>query len=610
MNHLRKKRRSAREIKQELRAIYSGRDGKLPDLTRLSQKKRSPMTAFLLKAIGVLFILSILAWGGFFLFTRGLFDNEETLAVTIETPDTIRTGEETALTIRYENTGDVPVAELGLKLNLPNSFHPTTFLPEPIKELEWNIGSLTARSDGAITVNGIFLSEIPSIQRVQALFTYKPANFSSDFQVIESKSVEIKESTIKLTMTGPEKALAGDPVEYTLNIEHTGKDPVFNLRAMPIFPTNFVIESAKPSLSAEEPFWEIASLEPGKLQDITVKGSFTSTASGELPMMARVGFMSEENFFKQAEAEVKTDVLGGAVSFHLIFDGSDKDQTVQTGKVLRGSIDFKNPGTESVEGVGFTLTLSANKKLPIDWDKADLSDGKRTGNVIRWSKGERTELSKLNPGAEGIIDFTLPLVGTIGSDQSDVFTAALSMDVARVGSITSTRTIEATPIRISVNSNVSLSAEARYFGEDGAPLGSGDLPPRVGKTTSYRIMWDLTNSLHDLGNVEVSTILPQDVVWKDVSAKDIGVLSYNPTTRQVRWQTSKLPSDIKNAQAWFDVSITPKKADVGKFMKLTNQTALEATDLVTKAEVNSTLPVITTELPNDELASGKGVVSE
>jgi hypothetical protein len=610
MNHFKKKRRSAREIKQELRAIYAGRDGKLPDLTRLSQKKRSPMTAFLMKTIGILFLLSILAWSGFFLFTRGLFDNDETFAVTIETSDTIRVGEETALTIRYENTGDVPISALELKLNLPNSFHPISFLPEPEKELEWNIGSLTSRSDGAITINGIFLSEVPSIQRIQALFTYKPANFSSDFQVIESKSIEMKESTIKLTMTGPEKALAGDPVEYTLNIAHTGKKPVFNLRALLNLPANFVIASASPALNVEGPFWEIASLEPGKLMEIIVEGSFTSTAFGEIPMMARVGFMDEENFFEQAKAEMKTDVLGGAVSFHLIFDGSDKDQTVPTGKTLRGSIDFKNPGTEPAEGIGFTLTFSADKKLPIDWDKADLSDGKRTGNVIRWSKTERPELSKLDPGAEGIIDFTLPLVGTIGSGESDALTAALSMDVARVGSITNTRTIDATPIRLFINSNIALSAQARYFAEDGTPFGSGNLPPRVESTTSYRILWDISNSLHALGSVEVSTVLPQDVVWKDVTGKEIGTISYNPTTRQVRWQTSKLPSEIKNAEAWFDVSITPKKTDVGKFMKLTNQTALEAVDLVTKAEVNSTLPVLTTELSNDELASGKGVVEE
>lgn len=605
-----RRHRSSREMKQELRAIYSGRDGKLPDLTRLSQRKKSPMTSFLIKTIGILFVLSLLTWSGFFLFTRGVFDRGEGLTASIETAKEIRSGEETTFTVRYENTGDVPIAALELKLNVPNSFHIVSSLPEPTKELEWTIGSLTPRSDGSVSVKGIFLSEVPSSQRLQALFTYKPANFSSDFQVIESQTVEIKESTLQMTMNGPEKALAGDPIEYTINLQHTGKDPVFNLRVIPEFPTDFVIESADPALKTEEGFWEIPTLVPGKLTDITIKGAFTSTATGELPMIARVGFMDEETFSKQAEATVLTDVLGGAVGFHLIIDGSDKDQTVQAGKVLRGSIDFKNPGTQAVEGVGFTLAFSASNKLPIDWEKADLSDGVRSGNTIRWDKEKHKELTKLDPGSEDIIDFTIPLRAVIGADESDSFTAALSMDVVKVGSIASKRTIEATPIQISINSNISLSAQARYFAEDGTPLGSGSLPPKVGSTTSYRIIWDLSNSLHDLGSIEVATILPQDVSWKESSGKEIGTFSYNPTTRQVRWQISKLPKDIKNAQAWFDVAITPKKTDAGKFMKLINQTTLVSTDLTTKSQVNTTLPVITTELPTDDLATGKGVVGE
>lgn len=606
--HQRKPRRSAREIKQELRSIYTGNDGKLPDFTRLSRKKRSGMTSFLMKAIAVLSLLSVLAWGGFFLFTRGLFTGSETLRVKIETPEKIRSGEETSFTINYENAGDIPIAALSLKLNLPESFHLTGALPQPQAELEWTIGALTPKSDGTITIKGIFLSETPSIQRIQALFNYKPANFNSDFQEIESASVAINESTVGLSLTGPEKALVGDPVEYTLKIKHTGKDPVFNLRVYPVLPTDFTLEKTEPKLG-EVLFWEIASLEPGKVVEIKWIGAFTSTATGELPVGARVGFMDEETFYQQSQAEVLTDVLGGAVSFHLILDGSDKDQTVSPGKVIRGSIDFKNPGTQDVEDIRFTLSLSANGKVPVDWEKAELSDAERSLDMLRWDKETTQQLEVLKAGKEGIIDFALPLVNA-QAGFSDAFVVALAMNVEKVGTIISKRTIEATPIRISLASNVSLSAQARYFDEDGAPLGSGELPPKVGATTSYRILWNLTNSLHDLGNIEVSTTLPQDVVWKEMSSKDIGELSYNPVTRQVRWQMAKLPQDIKEAQAWFDVTITPKSTDAGKFMKLANQTALEATDLVTKTQTNSTLDVLTTELPGDEFAAGKGAVRQ
>jgi len=605
-----RKRRSSRDIKKELRAIYAGNDGRLPDFTRLSRRKSSATTQFLVKIIAILAVLSLVAWSGFFLLTKGLFDNEETLNVKIETQDNIRAGEETSFSIQYENTGRAPIASLNLKLNLPTSFHLLSSIPEATAETQWSIGSLTPGSDGAITVKGIFLSEVPSVQRIQALFTYKPANFNSDFQEIENKSVELKTSVVEMTMTGPEKALAGDEVTYKIKLKHNGKEPIFNLRVIPTLPNDFSISSSKPELKADQPYWEIASIEPGKLQEISLKGSFTSTASGTLPVTASVGFMDEEIFYEQAKTQVQTDVLGGAVSFHLIINGSDKDQTIEAGQSLRGSIDYKNPGTEPVEGIKFVLDLKSNGSLPIDWSKANLFDGKHDGSVVRWDKSTNKALGKIEPGKDGVIDFTLPLVELLSSGQSDQFTIALSLSVERIGSRASTHTIDATPIVVSINSNARLSSEARYFSEEGTPIGSGDLPPRVGKTTTYRVVWNLSNSLHELGNVEVSTILPQDVVWKENSAKDIGGMTFNSTTRQVRWQISKLPSEIKNASAWFDISITPKDQDTGKFMKLTNQVTLEAIDSITKTEMNSSLPALTTELPNDEFAKGKGIVGK
>ena len=411
-------------------------------------------------------------------------------------------------------------------------------------------------------------------------------------------------------MTGPEKGLVGDPVTYTINLEHTGTQPVFNVRVIPLLPADFTVQSSEPKLNTQLNAWEIPSLPPGKLTAITFKGAYTSTASGELPVGAKIGFMSEDEFLLQGQAEVKTNVLGGAVTFHLIVNGSDKDQVSQLGKVLRGSIDYKNPGTESVQGVAFNLVIDGTKKLPIDWDKADLSSGKRTGNTIRWSKESIPALEKLAPGSQGVIDFSLPLLSNLPAGAADTFPIKLSVDIAQVGSLATARTIESTPINISLNSNTSLSAQARYFAEDGTPLGSGELPPRVGKTTTYRILWDLSNSLHELGNVEIASTLPADVTWKEVSSKDTGILSYNPTTRQVRLQISKLPIEKKNIQAWFDVSITPKKSDVGKFVKLLNGTTLQATDLITKDQLNSTLPALTSELPTDTDAAGKGTVKE
>ncbi len=607
--HKKRKRRSSRELRKDLRSIYQRADGSVPDLTKLTHKKKSALTSFLIKAIAFLFVLTIIAWAGFFIFTNGLFNKQESLTVNIEGPSNVKAGEEVLYEIEYQNTGKVPIASLELSVNLPPGFNLYSTVPETTNKTEWTIGSLTPKSDGVVSVKGVFLSEVVSSERIQALFTYKPANFSSTFQDIETKKVSIDESVIQTAITGPEKALAGDEVEYTINLEHAGKNPAYSIRLSPEIPADFTITEASPKFEEEKTYWNIAELNPSELKAFSIKGVYTSSANGEQKVASNVGFVKEEVFLKQNKEEVITDVLGGSVNFHLIVDGSSKDQSINVGKNLRGSIDFENSGVDTAHDIEFTLSLDGSgKTLPIDWDKASLTDGKKSSNKITWNKNTSDELDSLSPGTDGVIDFTLPILSSLSPEHADSFIVTLSTSVAKVGSIKSNRVIQATPIKLSINSDANAWAEVRYFSDEGVPVGTGPMPPKVGKTTTYRIFWNLSNSLHKIKNVSLSTNLPQDVTWLDKKQTDIGSIEYNPTTRRVKWSTSKLPTQIKQASTWFDVAINPAEHDVGTFMKLINQTSFLATDTKTKDQLTDTIPNLTTELPKDKFAKGKGVI--
>lgn len=604
-----KKRKSSREIKRELRSIYTGADGKIPDMSKLSRGD-SGLTRMLVKVIIFLLVISVLAWTGFFLFTQGLFQNDESLILTIDGPEDVLSGQEINYTIRYENSGTVPIASLTMKLNLPSSFHVYTTIPEATAgEEEWEIGSLTPGSDGAITLSGVFLSEVPSTQRLQALFTYKPANFSSEFQDIATHKVNINESVVALTLSGPEKALAGDEAEYIINIQNTGTDPVYNLRMLPTLPGDFSISDSEPKLEDGVTFWTINTLAPGELAAITIHGSFTSTASGEQTVTAAVGFVDEDLFLTQSSEDLVTDVLGGSLGFGLIVNGSNASQTAEAGKVLRLSIDYKNNSDQQIKNLGFELSLySGNGNVPIDWENADLDEGERSGNTIAFSGASYDSLKELGPSESGVIDVSLPVIKDLTETDADQFSIELKAILSEVAGISSIREIEVTPIVISLNSDTQVSSHARYYSTSGAAIGSGPLPPKVGETTTLRVYWNLSNGLHALDNIEFSTTLPQDVAWLDSTDTDIGTVSYNATTRQVSWKVSRLPTSVGSAGAWFDIAINPDDQDVGTFMKLTNSTSFSATDSQTKEKLTQTMDIITTELPLDDYATGQGVV--
>jgi len=75
----RKRRRPIKDIERELRVIYHGRDGRIPDLTKLEYQRKSLLTAILIR-MSILLLLVFVIGIGFLLITVFI---ESSLANTI-----------------------------------------------------------------------------------------------------------------------------------------------------------------------------------------------------------------------------------------------------------------------------------------------------------------------------------------------------------------------------------------------------------------------------------------------------------------------------------------------------------------------------------------------
>lgn len=608
---VKKQNKTLRDIRKELREIYSQDNGSLPDMSSLSRKKSSPFRRKIIKAICILFVISLASWSGFLLFSNGVFQKGESLSVKIDGPKEVKSGDKITYAIQYENKGDVPIATLEMTLSLPPGFQLDNSVPEATSKNSWTIGSLTPKSDGVIIINGRFLSEVPSAERIQTLFSYKPANFSSTFQDIQTINVSVTDSILNLTATGPEKSSAGDELTYSVSISNTLPDSATNIRVFPNLPQDFVVSQTDPVFDKDKLYWTVNELKQNEPKTFTVKGSYTVSASGTQTMNMQVGFVKDDTFIKQKEQDVQTTMQGGSIAFHLIINGSDKSQNIQTGKTIRASIDFSNQGNDVAQDVSFNLSLDGNgKTLPIDWNKSDFGGGKRNGNSIVWNNNTNGMLKNIKPEDSGTIDISLPVLSSPNGSNSDTITAKLITSIDKVGSNSDPKSIESTPIVLTFDSNTSFSSESRYFMDDGQPVGSGPLPPKVGQTTTYRIYFHISNSLHELKGIEVLTSLPTNINWTDKKQSAIGNVSYNPTTRTVKWTSDKIPSSLTQADAWFDVSLKPTITDVGKFVKLTGTINFSATDSKTSGTVTNSVESLTTESSGDDFAKGKGTVTK
>lgn len=617
------KKEDLKRIHEELRSIYADQDGTMPDLTRLDRQEGSKFTRFLVRLLLVFIVLSGASWAGFFVWNAGWFQRGDLLEVEVDGPTEAQAGAPVTYSFRYANHGNVPLASLGMTLRVPPSFEVTTRVPPVADERDvWTIGTLGPNSDGMVSVTGVFRSEVlppdgttPVPQAIQAVFDYKPANFSSDFQEIKTVSVRMTGSVLDATITGPEKAVSGDEVTYVVNVKNTGTAPAENVRASVFFPAGFNVASADPKpAQADQSLWTWAVLAPGELRAITVKGRYTSSATGEQTVRTDVAFLDGTVSLRQDQAETKTDVLQGTIALALVVNGTSRDQTVDLGRTLRASVSYTNTSPDAVGGLKLSLTATAvgGKPLPIDWSASDIGkNSNRTGGTITWMGTSEPLLLKIAPNATGTFDISLPIVGSLDPAKvADAFTLKLTGSYSKVGSVTSNRSVETSPIAVGVNTEFAADAAARFFDPAGAKVGTGPLPPKVGATTTYRIYWTLVNTLHDLTDLTYSAVLPADVSWKDVKTASVGTVSFEEATRTVTWSVPALPRANKNAVATFDLSITPKKTDAGSFFKLLNATAAEAMDGSTKERLSRGIDLLTTDLTDDPSARDKGVVEE
>lgn len=587
-------------MEEGLEAIYGQERVDFSKMDRHSSR----LTNILTTVVIVLLVIAVMAWTGFFIYNKYFApETEQQFNIDIDVPDQLTSGEAATIKINYHNPTAVPIATLVIDVRLPDAFEVATFAPLPDDEAEliWEIGTLAAGSDGTIAIDGRWLAEVPSNLPVQALADFRPANFNAFFQDIETKYITTLESTLEVDFDGPEEATSGDQLDYTITLKNTGEQDLANAELSLELPDGFYLEESEPAVEAgQAPSWSFELLEAEQEVSVTFRGSFAADAEGFQYFDVVAALQRDEQALVQAKTQGFTDVAGTNFELQLVAAGSAEDIAIDLSDQLRVSIAYENTGASTLDEVSMRLDFQSELPMPIAWDSAELDGGTQGASGVSWSTDV---LGPLEPGDKQVLNLVIPIQDSIGEGQADSFSliCAATLD----GQV-----IRSSPIEISINTEADFSAKAVYFTDEGAPLGNGPLPPELGERTTYRIFWQVDNSLHDLEDLSVTAVLPPHVTWEDQAQADLGSVSYDPTGGTVTWRVTNLPTSINSLSANFALSITPDDDDLGKFIKLISGSTMSATDAVTGTSLQQTTESLNSDLENDEYASGKGIVIE
>jgi len=613
-------------IGEELKEIYE-EGGKIPDMSRLERRRKR---WWLMSIFILLFLASIAAavYAGWVFWKPWEKPQSQGLNLEILGPTQVVNGEPVIFNIKYQNLDEVPMANLEIQANLPQELVVLELTPEPTTQNNtWSLGSLGPGQDGEIKLKVYFQGEIKNSLNLQALATYRPANFSSDFQEIETLSVFAKESLVGIEVSGPSKAIPGEDVEYEVKFKNTSEYEYTDMEIQAVYPDSFIYISSEPvplgeAQSSDVPQavnrWIFEKFATNTEEIIKIRGNFSSQGQGLQNLTFKVGFNKNNQFNLQKEKVAQTEVLAGDLVLHLFINGSETNQNINFGENLRFSLTYDNTSGEEMENVELKVHIESDpngsEKL-VDWDALDLPENmpaQVSGETIVWNKDNLEGLEKIEVGAQGVIDFFMPVVSAPLSSLDGAYEINIWAEarVDKIGDMAAEREIQTTPVTFAMNTDFDFQTIGRYFDEDGEALGFGPLPPQVDETTGYHIFWTITNSLHEIQNIRVTTELPQDVAWTGRTDVTAGDLTYDESTRTVAWSINRLPTSINDITVSFEVSIKPDENDLGTFVNLTTENNVEARDQKTGDTLLILREPILTDLPSDDLTKGKGVVVE
>lgn len=594
-------------------------DEKPVKMDQIEHGPRRRVMPVVLLVLGAVFLAT---FAGFAVFTRtkGKF-SEQGVKVELKLPAAVASGDEVSIEVSYLNSQPVALKSSELTVTYPEGFSVTDVEPganSPLKN-GWSLGTVQAGFGGRVTIRGLLVGPLESQRQFSAVLTYRPANFNSDFSAKAEATTTISSSIVSFELKGPSRAAAGKEVTLTAKVKNTADRELERVRVLYEPAEGFTLAKADPAGDDQNTNWLFDKLAAGEEKKIALTGSFDGKTSESRTVSLRLGLVdSQGTFTEQSTASLTVTLVNPELSIEVKVNGAN-ETTAKLGETLTYTASYKNNSDFTLTNV--VITGQFTGKL-FDWGQAagspeaNLKDAAQKGTVT-WSKASVPALARLATGASGELTLTVPLVSTIANqgkdDKNFSLSAVWQAKTATVKELGGPVEGTSETVTAKIVTTVRLATDARYYAEEGNVIGSGPLPPTVGKTTSYRVSWILSNTTSDLADVTVQTTLPETVFWTGkVKTASAGTLDFDPTSRIVSWRLNQVPAGtgIVTAQlnAEFEVSVTPKQTDLGLLMVLTDKTTLKGTDDFLKTAVSLEQPSLTTDLLNDSQARGKGIV--
>lgn len=612
------------EIDESLNEIYQDEAGKLVDVKKLYHQTKRGFFYWLLVSFALVagFAgISYFLYNNFYL-SSGSDATALEFKITGETE--VVAGQEFFYTISYQNLSNINLKNALLEVSLPDNFVLLDSYPEADSENNniWEIQHIPAESSNSIKIKGMIIAPKNDTGIALAKLRYTPENFSSEFKKESALTTTVKDVGVDIEIDFIKSVLVGmdNSLSFIFKTKENNYINDFKLNIEPAENITFRVgaEDDRDNLAEFSEInphsWQIKNLNENEVI-FPVYSNFLKKLSASQVLKVSLSKIIEENKYAIFyEKEIEFEVMKNDLNLTLIINGSRENTGVNFTDTLNYSLVYKNKGETEMKDVILMAVLDSDF---LDWTTLDETmGGKRNDNTITWTKTQISDLEVLAQHGEGIIDFSIEVmdVDEVEAGLDYKITSYAQFNVGEIGegdeASIETEDNRSNTIVNTINSDLKVVEEIRYFNEDNITVGNGPLPLRVGEKTSFKIYWTLTNNLHELNNAKVEVSLPDYIEFDNKNRTNVGTIEYDNVNRRVAWNIGRLPTSVFRADAEFNISVVPQEDDRNKIIVLKPGAKVSAFDTVTNTEISKITDVKTSKLEDDDIAqkSNDGIV--
>ena len=564
-----------------------------------------------------LILLALLAVGvaavfGYLYFNKGAAFDAKKVKVSILGPENIQAGDEVSFSVAYKNDSDIVLRDAELIFEWPErSMLAEEFAAPGSLFVKYDFGTIVPFQEKTVTIKGRIFGLRGEDKTVKALFRYRPENINSTIEGGAAASVRIVSTPLSLKLNIPDQAVSDKELNLSIEYQNQSDADFSDVSIKLAYPSGFNFISADPAPGSGNNIWKLGDIKGKASGAIKINGSF-SGAQGEVKSMyAEIGQLGEgDQFVSYAGTESRTSLASSAlVVFQTVNDS--RDYATNPGAVLRYKIRYKNTTNYQISNAVILAGVDDKyvniKSLNIPWGAFDA----RTNSII-WNSVGVPDLAVLDPKEEGEVSFSISVKPVfLPKDFSDKNLTIVS--TAKITSAAPPEQLAGLPIegedRLEAKINTQFSFNEKAYYRDGVIENSGPVPPKVGERTTYAISWQLTTTINDVDDVEVTAVIPPTVEWTGIISPADADIKYNPENGEVKWLAGKVLAGtgifMPVRKVDFQVAFTPALVHVGDLINLLSNAVLKGTDSFTGMKIERTASQVNSDLLNTLKEGGR-----